>query len=193
MQARWEGEGGSGLPASVVGLGAGLTPAAQWPAENADRPDWLEPIAASAADGGGVVLASYQPPQPLDPHAAPHHVVLLMPPGPDRDLLSQGLWNAGMLVTVFSSPREAEGVLVGQPVQAVLVDVRLGWSLGPQLVHWMRASARAATCVIVLGELAEEQHAYLLAQGVGYCVPRPQDPGAFGRYMAEALGWAAPR
>ena len=193
MHSRWDEQGSAGLSDSAVGLGAGAGATAQWPETNADRPDWLEPIAASGADDDGVVLAAYNTPHPAGgPGVTTHHTVLIMPAGPDRDLLGQGLWNAGMLVTVFSSPREAEGVLVGQAVHAVLLDVRLGWDLGPQLVHWMRAAGRPGTCVIVLGELTEEQHTHLLAQGVGYCVPRPENPTVFGHYMSDALGWGVP-
>jgi hypothetical protein len=119
------------------------------------------------------------------------HAVLVMPAGPARNGLALGLWDAGMLVTAFKSPHEAEGVLVGEPVHVVLVDLALGAFMAPQIVWWLHAVGRGAVKVVAFGEATPEQAAWLRTQGVQGCVPRPGNPALFGRQLGQAMGFRA--
>ena len=130
------------------------------------------------------------PVTPKPPHQSTEfHAVLVMPSGPQRDALAMGLWDAGMLVTTFSSPHEAEGVLIGERVHVVLVDLYLGPTMGPEIVKWLRAIGRPAVTVASFGEATPELNAWLTSQGVTWCVPRPADPTMFGRQLGEAMGF----
>ena len=100
-----------------------------------------------------------------------------------------GLWDAGMLVTAFASPHEAEGVLIGERVHVVLVDLVLGAKVGPEIVTWLRASGRGGVTVTTFGEASAELSTWLTHHGVTWCVPRPADPPLFGRQLGEAMGF----
>jgi len=121
------------------------------------------------------------------------HAVLVMAAGTERDALALGLWDAGMLVTTFKSPHEAEGVLVGEAVHVVLLDAGLGAFMAPQIVWWLNAVGRGAVRVVVFGDVAEDQRAQLLSQGVSYVVPRPGNAALFARQLGQAMGFTPNR
>lgn len=94
-----------------------------------------------------------------------------------------------MLVTVFSSLKEAEGILVSQQAHVVLVDVGLGIHTGPKAARWLRAVGRGATRVVVLGETSVEEREELVRNGVAQCLPLPSSASAFARRLGESLGF----
>jgi len=121
------------------------------------------------------------------------HCVLIMKPSATREAVSRALWDAGMLVTVFRSLSEAEGLLVGTPVHAVLLDASLGAGLGAQLKWWLNAVGRGAISVVMFGWLTAEQEARALQDGVSHCLPFPGPPDAFARRLGSTMGFEPTR
>ncbi|MEW5852386.1 MAG: hypothetical protein AB2A00_26585 [Myxococcota bacterium] len=134
-------------------------------------------------------VAATQVSHKLEHNHTEFHAVLVMPAGPQRDALAMGLWDAGMLVTTFSSPHEAEGVLIGERVHVVLVDLLLGPTMGPDIVRWLQATGRGGVTVAAFGEATPELAQWLTTNGVTWCVPRPAEPTVFGRQLGEAMGF----
>lgn len=126
------------------------------------------------------------------PVPSSYHTVLLMPAEERRAALAGSLWDVGMLVTAFASMREAEGVLVGEHVHAVLLDARLGTSAAVTLCQWLRASGKGHVRVVVMGEeLDGQSRASLLGAGVSHVVPRPEQTQGFARQFAQAMGFGS--
>jgi DNA-binding NtrC family response regulator len=112
-----------------------------------------------------------------------------MKAGPARDSLSAALWDAGMLVTTFQSLPEAEGLLVGGAVHAVLLDAAQGPALGTQLTWWLNAVGRGAVKVVLFGRLTAEQVVAALKGGVNHCLPTPDRPAEFALLLGETVGF----
>lgn len=116
------------------------------------------------------------------------HVVLIMAPGAPRDALAMALWDEGLLVTVFDSAALAEGVLVGQHVDAVLVDHAAERRMAPQIAWWLKALGRAQTPVVALGVTDDLEAARLRREGVSQTQPMPTDAGRFAAELGLLLG-----
>lgn len=125
-----------------------------------------------------------------DPRHTQLHAVILMPPGAPRNALALALWDAGLLVTVFASPAEAEGVLVGDNVHAVVLDAQLGGAAGSSLLRWLHAAGHGQVKVVMVGEVDAITRARLLDSGVAQVVPVPANVTVFARQFAQALGAA---
>lgn len=145
-------------------------------------------VSANQASPGPVMNKISHAPVSFDPRHTELHTVLLMPPGEARNALALSLWDVGMLVTVFATPREAEGVLVGENVHAVLMDAGVGVIVGPALVSWLRAAGRGQVKVVIVGNVEAGPRDQLLAQGVAHVVPYPPNPKTFAQQFARALG-----
>ena len=122
----------------------------------------------------------------MDPRHTDFHTVVLMPPGETRNALALSLWDVGMLVTVFATPKEAEGVLVGENVHAVLLDARIGVIVGPALVSWLRAAGRGHVKVIIMGAVDAATKEQLTQQGAAAAMA-----GAAARFLEAFLKAAA--
>lgn len=129
-------------------------------------------------------------PLPVLPAAVEFHCVMVMAPGLDRDALANALWAHGMLVTVFDSLHEAEGLLVGHAVNAVLLDARRGAAAGPQLAWWLNAVGRGQVAVALLGDLAPEDAVQAQQGGVAHCLPWGTSPVAVASLLGHAVGFA---
>ena len=143
------------------------------PVPNARPPAWAIPPATPA------------PARPLRTH---FHMVVVGPRDPERLALAGALWDQGMLVTAFESLQEAEGVLVGENVHGILLDARLGEQPAALLCGWLRAAGKADVRVIVVGTVSPAARAALMAAGVAYVVPAPQDVDLFAGQLSEAVG-----
>lgn len=117
------------------------------------------------------------------------HTVLIMPAGPARDALAMALWDQGMLVTTFATPHQAEGVLVGEAVHAVLVDATLGSQVGPQLAWYLNAVGRGAVQVVLFGAMAPEQRAAAVEGGVAHVLGHAVNPSQFAKDVARTVGF----
>lgn len=117
------------------------------------------------------------------------HAVLIMPAGPARDALSMALWDQGMLVTAFCSPHEAEGVLVGEAVHAVLVDASLGTAVGPQLAWYLNAVGRGAVQVVLFGAMPAEVREAALEGGVAHVLGHAGNPAQFAKDVGRTVGF----
>ena len=115
------------------------------------------------------------------------HAVLIMPEGGARESLAVALWDVGMLVTVFGSVPQAEGVLVSEPVDVVLVDGTELPGACAGLGNQLRAVGKSACRVV---ELVGPDHAGTRGGAADQAVRvrRPEHAAVFARQLAAFLG-----
>lgn len=145
--------------------------------------------------GAPVIPERQEPPRarhvtrrPLPGPNGAFHLVLLMAPTAWRTQLAAALWADGALVTLFDNPHHAAGVLVGDHVDAVVVDAALGEDCACQVAQWLRGTGKQGIAWVVLtdgnGLAWRHQGPVVLAH--------PRSALETARMLTHAMGLGAP-
>ncbi|MBI5494464.1 MAG: hypothetical protein HY904_05510 [Deltaproteobacteria bacterium] len=124
----------------------------------------------------------------FDPREDHPEAVLVAPPSDSRNWLALALWDAGVEVSVFSTPADAEGTMSAGRVDLVVLDASLGPAFAVQVAAWLRSTGRGHVRILVVGDQDPVARQAMLAGGVTWTAPRPTDHHAFARQLSLALG-----